>query len=304
MSYPIIAVQALNYAYTRKAPVLRNLNLAVPQASIYGFLGANGAGKSTTIRTILGLLKPQAGQVQLFGKDITKDRINILRNTGSLIEAPSIYRHLSGYDNLKVLCQYLNLPKSRIEEVLTMVNLQQHSRKASKKYSTGMKQRLGLAMALLSDPELLILDEPTNGLDPKGIIEIRHIIRRLNEAGKTIFLSSHLLSEIEKLATQVGIIKDGTMIFQGTIQALEQLRMRNLKVQITSSETAKIIDCLAGNLATQRLDDETIMLTLDNREALPELIDKLVGAGIRLYGVSPEKNDLEKLFVDLTAQPN
>jgi ABC-2 type transport system ATP-binding protein len=167
-----------------------------------------------------------------------------------------------------------------------------------------MKQRLGLAMALLSDPELLILDEPTNGLDPKGIIEIRHIIRRLNEAGKTIFLSSHLLSEIEKLATQVGIIKDGTMIFQGTIQALEQLRMRNLKVQITSSETAKIIDCLAGNLATQRLDDETIMLTLDNREALPELIDKLVGAGIRLYGVSPEKNDLEKLFVDLTAQPN
>ena len=252
MSNPIIAVQALNYAYIRKAPVLRDLNLAVPQASIYGFLGANGAGKSTTIRTILGLLKPQAGQVQLFGKDITKDRINILRNVGSLIESPSIYKHLSGYDNLKVLCQYLSIPAKRIEEVLAMVNLQEHSRKISKQYSTGMKQRLGLAMALLPDPELLILDEPTNGLDPKGIIEIRNIIQHLNEAGKTIFLSSHLLSEIEKLATQVGIIRDGTMIFQGTIQALEQLRMRNLKVQITSNETAKIIKLLDGNLATPK----------------------------------------------------
>lgn len=304
MSNPIISVQGLSYAYTRKASVLNNLNLSVPQASIYGFLGANGAGKSTTIRTILGLLRPQAGQVQLFGKNISKERISILGNIGSLIEAPSIYKHLSGYDNLKVLCQYLNLPNSRIEEVLAMVNLQQHSRKASKKYSTGMKQRLGLAMALLSDPDLLILDEPTNGLDPKGIIEIRHIIKQLNEAGKTIFLSSHLLSEIEKLATQVGIIRDGTMIFQGTIQALEQLRMRNLKVQINSSEANKILDLLSENLPTQRLDDETIVLTLDNREELPDLIDKMVKAGIRLYGVSPEKNDLEKLFVDLTAQPH
>lgn len=296
----IISIESLNFGYHKNQRTLNQLNLTVPKASIYGFLGANGAGKSTTIRSILGLLKPQSGTIKLFGKDIKSNRLELLGKVGSLIESPSLYKHLSGYDNLKIACKYLNIPTSRISEVLELVNMTENAHKISKKYSTGMKQRLGLAMALLPDPELLILDEPTNGLDPTGIREIRNILQSLNQQGKTIFLSSHLLSEIEKIATQVGIIKSGTMIFQGTIKALEELRMNNLKVNIITTNTAQAVEALNGKHKTTIIDAHNLEISIDDKESLPYIIETFVNKGIKLYEISPQKNDLEKLFINLT----
>jgi len=298
----IISTEQLNVGYTRETLVIDQLNLRVPKASIYGFLGANGAGKSTTIRTILGLLRPHSGQIQLFGKALKTHRQEVLHKVGSLIEAPSLYKHLSGHTNLKIACKYWNLPESRIGEVLEMVNLSKAAHKITKKYSTGMKQRLGLAIALLSDPELLILDEPTNGLDPTGIIEIRTILQRLNEEGKTIFLSSHLLSEIEKIATQVGILKNGKMAFQGTIEELEQLRTSNLQVKIVSSDAIKAKAILNGEYQSRSQGSRQLYLNLQSEEKLPQIIRQLTKAGLDLYEVSPQKNDLEKLFINLTRE--
>lgn len=296
----VISVEGLDFGYTSGKPILKQLSLNVPPSSIYGFLGANGAGKSTTIRSILGLLKPQSGAIRLFEKEIRANRLEVLKKVGTLIESPSFYRHLSAYDNLKISCKYLNVPFSRINEVLDLVNLTNHSKRISKEYSTGMKQRLGLAMALLSDPELLILDEPTNGLDPTGIIEFRNILTNLNQMGKTIFLSSHLLSEIERIATQVGIIKNGVMLFQGTIEELEKFRKTSLSINIVSPDVTKAADSLAGRYETKLLGTDSLEIVMDDRENIPKIIEEFVGKGIRLYEVSPQKDDLEKLFINLT----
>lgn len=296
----VISVESLNFGYSKGQITLDALNLAVPRGSIYGFLGSNGAGKSTTIRTVLGLLKPQSGHIELFGQSIKSQRLEVLRRIGSLIESPSIYKHLSGYDNLRIACKYLQIPNSRIDEVLELVNLSENKHKISKKYSTGMKQRLGLAMALLTDPELLILDEPTSGLDPTGIIEIRTILQNLNEQGKTIFLSSHLLSEIERIATQVGIIKNGSIIFQGTIEELENLKSGNLQVNFILPDAREAQQLVNGTYPTKIIHDGNLEITLEDREALPAIIKLLVDKGIQLYEVSAQKNDLEKLFINLT----
>jgi ABC-type multidrug transport system ATPase subunit len=301
--HSVLTIQNLHFGYAKKQLVLHQLNMEVPEASIYGFLGANGAGKSTTIRTILGLLKPQSGQVQLFGQDVRAHRLSVLKRVGALIESPSLYQHLNGRDNLAIACQYLNLPKARIGEVLELVNLRQAATKKVKEYSTGMKQRLGLAMALLSDPELLILDEPVNGLDPSGIIEIRNIIQELHSRGKTIFLSSHILSEIEKIATRVGIIKNGKMVFQGTVSELEQLKASNLSIKMTVADTAKVADVLNGASTYHIGDKHLLELSLEDRDQLPGLIRQLVDGGIELYEVIPQRNDLEKLFINLTSTP-
>jgi len=297
----IISVEDLNFSYSKGQPTLDQLQLAVPRGSIYGFLGANGAGKSTTIRTILGLLKPQSGRIRILGKDLHRHRLEVLGNIGSLIEAPSIYKHLSGYDNLHIACTYLDVPKTRIDEVLELVNLSASKHKISKQYSTGMKQRLGLAMALLTDPELLILDEPTSGLDPTGIIEIRTILQNLHAQGKTIFLSSHLLSEIERIATQVGIIKNGTILFQGTIEELQQLKSENLRISLLADDANKAKQLLNGH-ANAEVRNDKLELTLQDREELPAIIATLVINGIRLYEVQPQKTDLEQLFINLTEQ--
>ena len=301
---PIIFVRALSYSYAKDQRVLKQLGLEVPEAAVYGFLGANGAGKSTTIRAMLGLLRPEAGRIELFGQDLYTHRRKILKRVGALIEAPSIYLHLSGYDNLKIACKYLNVSTARIDEVLHLVNLHRHGRKISRKYSTGMKQRLGLAMALLHDPDLLILDEPTNGLDPTGIIEIRNIVERLRQQGKTIFLSSHLLSEIEKIATQVGILKNGEMIFQGAIEELEQLRITNLEVQLLVSDASLANDLLADEYKVRMMDRQKVVITVPHQEVMPEIISRLVAGEVRLYEATTQKNDLEKLFIDITEESN
>lgn len=200
-----------------------NLSLAVPPRTVYGFLGPNGAGKSTTLKLLLGLIRPTAGSVTLFGATMTeKNKYELLRRTGSLIESPSFYGHLTGFENLLIIAKLKKLGKDAIEEALRTVRLEAQRDKLVKHYSLGMKQRLGLAMALLGNPELLILDEPTNGLDPAGIQEIRELIRSLPEThGMTVLLSSHLLGEIEQIAEHVGIIDHGSLVYQGTLADLD-----------------------------------------------------------------------------------
>ncbi len=296
----IISINKLSYSYQKGNQVLNKLSLQVPCGAIYGFLGANGAGKTTTIRSMLGLIKPKEGNIKIFDQSINTTNPEYLKNIGSLVEAPAIYEHLSGFQNLKLICKYLNIPNFKITEVLEQVNLLKQKDKKTKAYSTGMKQRLGLAIALLNDPDLLILDEPTSGLDPNGIIEIRAIIQSLQQSGKTIFLSSHLLSEIEKLATSVGIIKNGSMIFEGSIEALEQLKHKNLKVKIRVNDELASKNILNPHFAIKTTESKVLEIDLQTEDDIPIIIEKLTLVKIKIYEVSLQKNNLEELFIDLT----
>ncbi len=198
------------------------LNMKVREGSIYGFLGPNGAGKSTTLKMLLGLVNPSGGSMELFGEKVTgKNRIKVLRQIGSLIESPSYYGNLTARENLKIYTSILGLPEENIDKVLDIVRLDKKSKKRVSAFSLGMKQRLGLAGALISFPKLLILDEPTNGLDPSGIQEMRALIRSLPEKyGMTVIISSHLLSEIDKIVDDIGIISCGKLMYQGTLENL------------------------------------------------------------------------------------
>lgn len=202
-----------------------DLDMYVKEGRIYGFLGPNGAGKSTTLKMLLGLVQPTRGEIEIFGKRLTnKSRIEILQEVGSLIESPSYYGHLTARENLKIAATMLNVPDSNIDKVLSIVRLDKQKSKKTSAFSLGMKQRLGLAAALLSFPKLLILDEPTNGLDPAGIQEMRELIISLpEEYGMTVIVSSHLLSEIDQMAEDVGIIGNGKMMYQGTLNGLHAM---------------------------------------------------------------------------------
>lgn len=218
-----------------------NLNLCVKEGTIYGFLGPNGAGKSTTLKMLLGLVHPTKGEIDIFGKRVTeKNRIETLRDIGSLIETPSYYGHLTARENLKICQIILDVPERNIDEVLKIVRLDRQQSKKVSAFSLGMKQRLGLASALLSFPKLLILDEPTNGLDPAGIQEMRELIRSLPEKyGMTVIVSSHLLSEIDQIVDDIGIIANGKMMYQGTLSLLHGMDGSKTLEQIFLDLTGK-----------------------------------------------------------------
>jgi ABC-2 type transport system ATP-binding protein len=224
MSILCLETAGLSHRFSREAPVLSDLDLRVPKGSIYGFLGPNGAGKTTTLRLVLGLLKKQQGDIRVFGKPFASHRLEILSKVGSLIESPSVYSQLTAVENLRVLQKAYRCPKDRIGHVLQLTGLANTGKKKAGKFSLGMKQRLGIAIALLNDPALLILDEPTNGLDPEGIIEMRALLRQLQQQGVTILVSSHLLGEMEKLITHAGIIHKGRLLFQGKLEELREGR--------------------------------------------------------------------------------
>ncbi len=224
--------------------VVNNLNMEVREGTIYGFLGPNGAGKSTTLKMLLGLVHQTKGEIDIFGKRFnSKNRIEILKDVGSLIESPSYYGHLTARENLKIFAAMLDLPDKNIDEVLKIVRLDKQKSKKTSAYSLGMKQRLGLASALLSFPKLLILDEPTNGLDPAGIQEIRELIRSLpKKYGMTVIISSHLLSEIDLIVDNIGIIGNGKMMYQGTLENLHETdRTKSLEeifINLTGEEVS------------------------------------------------------------------
>jgi len=303
MNQLIVNTKNLNFSYNKTKQDIENLELKIPKGSIYGFLGPNGSGKSTTIRLLLGLLKQSSGTVVFFGEIFNrKTRLKILDRVGALIENPSLYDHLDAIDNLRIAANYRqNIANSRINEVLEIVKLTQAKNKKIKEYSLGMKQRLGLAISLLSNPELIILDEPTNGLDPKGIIEMRTLIKDLNKKyGTTIFISSHLLSEIERTCTHVGIIRNGKMLYQDTVARLKESKGTNVKFDI---EVDKSIEALAvlKNLKVKNISllDDFLQIELKNKEEITEVIDVLRAEKINIYQVSI-KNNLEELFLSLT----
>jgi len=279
--------------------VLHAINLQVTEGSIYGFLGPNGAGKTTTLRLILGLLKKQQGSISVFGKPFHENRVEILKQVGSMIESPSLYGHLTAFENLSLVQKVYQCPKTRIQEVLNLVGLPDTGKKKASQFSLGMKQRLGIAIALLHNPSLLILDEPTNGLDPNGMIEIRELLKRLNEEkGITIILSSHLLAEIEKLVTHIGIINKGKLLFQGTLGELKMKQQQLLSVVLETSDHEKTVQIIADNHLTSRLEEDKIILPAMSKQAIAKLNQQLVSNGIEVYEIKAIKNDLESIFMD------
>lgn len=301
MNEYIIETSKLNFSYSKLNRDIEELNLKVPKGSIYGFLGPNGSGKSTTIRLLLGLLKKESGSIKLFGNSLKKKRLENLSKIGALIENPSLYEHLNALDNLKIAANYKSIHKSRINEVLEIVKLTQAKHKKVKKYSLGMKQRLGIAIALLSKPEILILDEPTNGLDPKGIIEMRSLIKSLNkDYGTTIFISSHLLSEIEKTCSHVGIINKGKMLFQNTVIELKESQSDTVMINIESNDSEHLQQIISPfSVNTEIIDMYFVNTTVNNKNDIPYLIDEIRKAGIDIYQINV-KNNLEDLFLTLT----
>jgi ABC-2 type transport system ATP-binding protein len=299
----IVETKNLNFSYKKEKKDIENMELKVPKGSIYGFLGPNGSGKSTTIRLILGLLKKDSGTVVLFGESFTqKTRLNILDRIGALIENPSLYEHLNALDNLRIAANYRkNISFARINEVLEIVKLTHAKTKKVKEFSLGMKQRLGLAISLLSNPELVILDEPTNGLDPKGIIEMRELIKELNEKyGTTIFISSHLLSEIERTCTHVGIIRNGKMLYQDTVASLKESKGANIKIDIELDKPVEALSVLRKlSIENALVTDSFLLIEVKNKEVITEVIDALRAEEIKIYQVSI-KNNLEELFLSLT----
>jgi len=283
-----------------KQTVVKSLSLQVPEGSIYGFLGPNGAGKTTTIKLLMNLLQVQEGDINIFGKELKSNRIEILSQIGSLIEQPAIYAHLTGRENLLNRALLLQVPKSRVDEMLNLVHLTQAANKKAGQYSLGMKQRLGIALALLSDPKLLILDEPTNGLDPNGIIEVRELLIRLvKEHGKTVFVSSHLLLEIERMATHVGIINFGELLFQGSIGELQSLSKP--QVQIEVNNTADAANYLKrNNYEVSDADSEYIYVPYSTKQQMAEINALLNQMGYMVYSINKQQKDLEKLFLSIT----
>ncbi len=293
-----VETKNLSYKFSPQETVLNNINLQVPHGAIYGFLGPNGAGKTTTLRLLLGLLKKQEGTINVFNKTFEDNRIAILKNTGSLIESPSLYGHLTAIENLAVLQKIYQCPKERIGEVLQLVDLHNTGNKKARQFSLGMKQRLGIAMAMLNNPSLLILDEPTNGLDPNGIIEIRELLKKINaEKGISIIISSHLLAEIEKLVTHVGIINNGNMMFQGTLNELTSKQQQSSCIVFETSDAVKTMQLMNGLSA--QIKNGKVQISAIEKEAIAKLNKKMVEEGIEVYEITAVKNDLEAIFMNL-----
>lgn len=295
-----IETKNLTYKFSEHETVLNDINLQVPEGSVYGFLGPNGAGKTTTLRLILGLLKKQQGAINIFNKPFDENRIAILKNLGSLIESPSLYGHLSAVENLKVLQSIYRCSEKRITEVLDIVGLAGTGGKKTAKFSLGMKQRLSIAIALLHNPALLILDEPTNGLDPNGIIGIRELLKQLNrEQGMTIVISSHLLPEIEKMVTHLGIINKGTMLFQGTLTELQLKQTLGSVINFETSDFQKTSEIILSNGLAPAIVNGRVSIPMSGKETVAGLNRQFIHAGIDVYRISTVENDLESIFIDL-----
>ncbi|MEC9488335.1 MAG: ABC transporter ATP-binding protein [Halanaerobium sp.] len=276
------------------------INLKVRAGEIYGFLGPNGAGKSTTIRMLLGLIKPSGGEVFLFGKPLSENLPGILSRVGSLVEKPSYYGNLTGEENLQIKQELLGLDREEVDKALQIVRLERWKKARVKSYSLGMKQRLGIANALLGNPELLILDEPTNGLDPSGIHEIRHLIKELPErAGITILVSSHILSEIELMCTQIGIINRGKLHFQGEIELLKAETSSEIYFK-AEPEKAAFEFLLKRGYGPERKKGNICISAEIKRPA--ELNRELVTAGFAVSHLCQEEQSLEDIFLSLTGR--
>ena len=279
-----------------------HVELHVPQGCVYGFIGPNGAGKSTTMKMLLGLIHPTAGRVRLLGQELTeKSRLPLLRQTGSLIESPAGYLHLTAQENLEIVADLKGVPHKDIGRVLDIVHLTQDRNRRVGQYSLGMKQRLGIAMALLGSPKLLILDEPTNGLDPAGIQEMRALIRNMPAAtGATVLISSHLLGKMEQMVEQVGIIDHGHILFEGPLTELQRHSRGNVTLRLL--DPAKAAPILRANGLTVHSDSCVVTLPPLQDALLADLVQKLAACGAGVVELTPHTKTLEEIFLSLTSE--
>lgn len=279
-----------------------HLNLDVPEGSIYGFLGPNGAGKSTTLKMILGLVRPTAGDIRVLGKRMDqKNRLSVLRQVGSLIESPSYYGHLTGEENLRIVQTLRGVPERDIQEVLQIVRLDGQRGKKVAQYSLGMKQRLGLAAALLGYPKLLILDEPTNGLDPAGIQEMRELICDLpGQFGMTVVVSSHLLSEIDQMADHVAIIREGELVFQDTLEALHSRSQHHLALRSTNNAVVRSL--LSEQSIPCQEEAEYLLLPILSDEIAAQITQFLSENHLGVIRLEERQKSLEDIFLELTGK--
>ncbi|WP_213584564.1 ABC transporter ATP-binding protein [Paenibacillus sp. J2TS4] len=300
MSEFVIQTYNLSKQY-RLHKAVDQVSLQIKKGDIYGFLGPNGAGKTTTIRMLLGLIKPSQGSIRIFGKDLRKEKLAILRKVGSLVEYPSYYGHLTAYENLEAIRRILDAPKSRIDEVLAIVRLDKEAKRAVKGFSLGMKQRLGIAAALLGNPELLILDEPTNGLDPAGILEIRELIKNMpKQHGITVLVSSHLLSEVEQMANRVGIIRNGSMMFEDTIDSLRKRTKSKIRIAVSNPDLALRVVASTGCYA--ELHGTSLLLDELPEDKVAGVVEMLVHARHSIYRVEEQKKSLEDIFLEIVGE--
>lgn len=290
----------LHYKYKNQL-VLDHINLSVPSGSIYGYLGRNGAGKSTTIKLLLGLLKSPVNSVFYEEEEFNNNRIKRLGKIGSLIEAPCFYPELTAYENLKYLDIIFKCGENRISEVLNLTGLNEAKDKKVKRFSTGMKQRLGIAMAIFHDPDILILDEPLNGLDPHGIHDIRELILELNRQGKTVFLSSHLLAELEKICTHFGILDQGVLVYQGRKDDLFLNLDKEVIVEVNNPEKAMLL-CKQRSFQAVSISENVLKIRLCRGEEHSSLLEALILNNIKIYSIESQELDLETIFLTLTSK--
>ncbi|WP_417480711.1 ABC transporter ATP-binding protein [Maricaulis maris] len=302
MTDTVLSLQGVTLRYG-KLTALDAVDLAIPAGAIYGFLGPNGAGKTTAIRCAMGLLTPQSGRVLIDGHDLQKSRRKALASVGAVIETPALFPNLTGRENLDITRRMLDAPPALIDRALELVDMSDAADRRVGQYSLGMKQRMGLARALLAEPRLLILDEPTNGLDPAGIRDMRALIRALPErTGATIFMSSHLLSEVEQLASHVGLLQQGRVVFDGTLAALSEQQAPRLLVTATPADTAHEV-MTAGGFAGVIRDKDQFTLTdpeAITAERVAALNAALHAAGCQVSQLTLDRADLETTFMTLT----
>jgi ABC-2 type transport system ATP-binding protein len=299
MNDAVIQTRGLTRRFGAQVAVNR-LDLTVPAGSVFAFLGPNGAGKTTTIRLLLGLLRPSDGEIALFGEGLKDHRMALLRRIGALVESPALYPHLTGEENLRHACLLKNVARGDIARVLGIVGLSGEGGRLVKTYSLGMKQRLGLAQALLGESELVILDEPTNGLDPAGIQEMRHLLRDMPAAhGVTVFLSSHMLSEVDQIASRVAIIARGQLQFQGTPEELRARRQGCLRVGLDRPAVAAQMLRQQG-WSVEEEADGTLMLGDAAVERAAEVNRLLVERGFAVHALQQRRASLEDIFLEIT----
>jgi len=279
------------------------VKLRVPRGSVYGFVGPNGAGKTTTIRMLLGLIRSDAGAIELLGTPLREHRRDCLRNVGALVEAPSLYSHLTGRENLELTRRLTGATRATVDRAIEVVKLTDSADRKVRTYSLGMKQRLGLALALLGDPDLLILDEPTNGLDPAGIREIRQLIRDLPGAhGVTVFLSSHLLAEVEQVATHIGILHQGCLRYQGTLEALHAEVDNRVMLGVDQPEKAEHVLRRAGWTAHRSGNNGHVWASVNGISDASMINTQLTAAGINVYELNVVQPTLEDIFLQVTGE--
>lgn len=290
----LLEIKNLKKSYNGKR-VLDIDSLEIEESSIYGLIGKNGAGKSTLMKIVLGLVKKDDGMIKVFGQELnSKNQKEFNKNLGALIENPSFYDHLTGYENLEIICKLKGIKKDEIKKTLDLVGLNNVGKKKSREYSLGMKQRLGIAMALIGSPKLLILDEPINGLDPQGIEEMRNLFRNIvRNSSTSILISSHILDEIEKISTHIGILKEGNLTYNGSLE--DYRRLHPPFISLRTSDNEKAIELL--NLDVDRLNGKKIILGKKSNQDIANIVNFLNGK-VDIYRIEEEKESLEKLFIE------